>query len=185
MQIIGFCGSQATGKTSLINKLQEKHHDKIIKCIEGAREVAKEIGIESVNKINPRQRYTFQRKILERHLDTISKMSMLKEGVLLCDRTIFDIYTYSILSHQNIPLTFFERMKHVIEDNLYSTIYYFPIIDLPKKDMKDGFRETRTREHVGIIMQGVLSRFKVDHIVVPKCNLKERIEWFEREFNLL
>jgi len=182
--IIGFTGSHATGKTTMAKEFLREYPDGIEVCTEGTREVATEMRIESIKNIKPHQWQEFEDLILEHHLQNIHKFNTSDKEILICDRTIFDIYAYSILRNNFLSQNYLNTLdKMCKETTFYKQLWYFPIIPIPDKDKDDGFREIKNQKQIDAILKGILVNSPYGYPVnlVPRGNrpLEERKQYIE------
>jgi hypothetical protein len=171
--IIGFCGAQCTGKTSLANTLKEKYPDKIELCIEGVRESAFELGYTK-DEIRPCDRLKHQQNILYKHLNALTDFEICcDKPILICDRTIYDFYGYCLRYYDDVGIYHLNHIRDLcITTNYYKRIFYFPLIDIKNTD--DNFRNVQDREHMDTIISGVLfNHYEILHI--KGNSLEERI----------
>jgi len=144
-KIIGFCGTSATGKTSLARWFADNYPDKIDLCIENAREATAELGIKKIDEIGHGQREPFQRLILEKHLKSLDAFKESEKSILICDRTVIDIFAYTHRAMRDLePISeeFYDYISKQCKIKYYTNIIYFDLIEIDEAQMDDGFRMT-------------------------------------------
>jgi nicotinamide riboside kinase len=142
-RIIGFCGASATGKTTLAQWFVENYPDQIDLCSENARESAVELGINSISDIKPEQRELFQKLILEKHLSALAAFKESEKSIMICDRTVIDIFAYTYRAKRDldqISEEFYDYLADTCKIKYYTSVIYFDLIEMDESKMDDGFR---------------------------------------------
>jgi hypothetical protein len=178
MKIIGFTGTSGTGKTSLAEELQRRYPDIINVCDEGTHYAAKKIGFEKMTDCPKDKFYEFEQLLIQNHLNKIAHND---KPILITDRTIYDIYIYTMTSPE-IPDSFKDYVyflcQSITNSNFYDEIIYFPVIDV---DLNDGFRSGDKYRYkvLDYTLNGVYQEFGLCIKSYTKnSTLEERIDEF-------
>lgn len=185
-QIIGFCGSHATGKTTLANYLAEQYPDQIDLCVEGVREAARSLGINSVREVKPEQRQVFEERVLAYHLAAIERFYGNDKPILITDRTVIDILAYTRLALHNFePVSdeFLQKLMYKCEATYYSKIIYFDLVWISQDEGNDGFRDMHNREKIAKDILLLLRTFRGEFLRISD-SMVQRIEFMKWQLGL-
>jgi thymidylate kinase len=183
---IAFTGSHGVGKTTLINELEKELS--ISKNIEVTKEIPR-IICEVVN--NPeyfrRGQNNLDKQLLILLGQVIQEYDLSKSDleIVLCDRTIFDHWAYTLylfkneLNNDYIKIIENFLVKHM---SSYDKIFYLPI-EFDVED--DGTREDdkKFQEQVDSLIINNLEKFKIPFRRVTGSVL-ERIDLVKKELKL-
>lgn len=149
---IGFCGAQGTGKTTNMNiiagELGRRGYN-----VGKVEEVARNCPLP----INQSTKEESQVWILAEQLkEEINQTDVYKRDIVICDRTVIDIYAYYRYNHDKNDM-----FESVIEEwaDTYDLIVYYPPNDAYLKD--DGVRsvDKRYRDKIDNIMLDILDEY--------------------------
>jgi len=131
---IAICGSQSTGKSTVINALKQKEELKRFVFID---EIVRTLVKQGV-KIDKDADHSSQVRILEEHYKNIWRHSS-----FITDRCAIDAFTYATVDYVNGKFTYEEHKIHesIFLDCIksYDIVFYIPIeFDI----VPDGFRNT-------------------------------------------
>lgn len=136
MMRIGICGAESTGKTTLARALAERFGLPLI--TERAREVARKLGIEDLNREYPQETWeAFQWECLWAQLEAE------KCGAFVSDRTVIDNLAYWLVDRANAlnsegTYVYWRRVEEHLKQGPYDLLVFVRPDGIGVED--DGFR---------------------------------------------
>ena len=169
--IIGLTGSQGTGKTTLVDLIAKTYPNLVIKCTEGEREAAKALGIKNIQSLKAEQVQEFQSLILEQHLDDLNAFNASEKHIMICDRTVIDIFIYTFIANCQKDSCITEKFVNLVHElalksnQMYTKIMYCGLIDIPQSALDDGFRDPdeEHRKYVDFLILKYLNNWKIQY----------------------
>ena len=171
-------GGPSTGKTSLINALEEKGHFCFHEVIRLMTLEAKERGnLDNLNT-NPiatvSDPMAFNQKILDARLRQYQEAETLKESIVFYDRGIPDVLAYMDYFKQSYGKSY----STIAKNNSYDTIFLLPIwkeIYVLDSGRFESFEEAEAvHEHLYKTYSDFLG---YDVVEVPPASVANRIEF--------
>ena len=183
--LIGFSGTQCSGKSTLLQHLKDKNPDwNIIMGEDGVvRKLKKEYGIT----INQNGGFDTQLLITAQHVANIYKSSKLNTMV---DRCVFDSFAYALhtgcfFSSLEIKKAY-ELTRDVFEMNYkkYDKIFLMNPDDVTLEE--DGVRsnDPEYRKQIHDCFQLILDHYKMDNVIVVSGTVQERLEQIKEKIDV-
>jgi len=176
---VGFVGASGSGKSTTAEAIFKRYNVGLIK--EVARivfeEFSEKYGFRDLVELRNSDKYiNFQKRILCEQIG-LEREAVREFDVVLCDRTVYDIYMYaylyskprdfeSFLSYYNYRMKTFEE---------YDKIFFFEY--LKGVDVDDGFRtpDVKYRDTQEIILKKILENLGINYTYIPQKPLEVRI----------
>ena len=160
-------GGPGTGKSSIINRLEEKGE----KCLhEISRQVTLEAQKEGIDQLFLEQPLLFSEKLLEGRLNQYLEAKEYKSDHIFIDRGLPDVVAYMDYFDTNYP----EIFNKTCQNNRYDLIFILP----PWKEIyiSDNERYESYEEALKIssYLYSTYRRYGYDPIEVPKLSVEER-----------
>lgn len=162
-KVIGLVGSHSTGKTYIANELEMYEKGNITIIRENMDKILEKFNYTNVNQVKNEDWALIEDLILVYHYGALNQAIEGGKSVIICDRTIFDIATYTIYYNEFIPDVFISRILWYCKNIApYTDIVLFPISHI--KPQEDGFRKLKGRESIEVILRGILNMSSIPYI---------------------
>ena len=163
-------GGPSTGKTSLINKLEDKGQ---ICLHEVSREVTKAAQEEGIEQLFLTEPLLFSEKLLEQRIIQFKQVETINAPYVFIDRGIPDVVAYMDYLGQNYP----RKFKDACKDFIYDKVFILPPwkeIHVTDEERYENFDQAEA------IQQALIESYTsygYDPIDVPKASVKDRVEF--------
>ncbi len=174
---IAIIGTHSTGKTTLINKLDER-----IKKIGFRTTILFELSRQCPFPVNERASYEAQAWIQIKHLEQENNVDH-QDKIFLCDRATIDNFAYfrQAVPDKNIGEWEARAVEHM---HSYDLVFKTRKLDIRAKE--DGFRTTNEqfRKTIDNNIKKILKKHKIKHYLLPKTvNYNDHIRYILRRIN--
>lgn len=167
-------GGPSTGKTSIINYLEQQGFTCLHEVIRAMTLEKKAEEVETVFKSNPiisvADPATFNQRILDARIAQYSSVSDSLEEIIFFDRGIPDVLAYMDCFDQKYDLAF----ERAVENHIYDAIFIMP----PWKEIHTSDNERFESYEESVLVYECLfncyTRFGYDVHLVPKTDVAQR-----------
>ena len=170
-------GGPSTGKTSVINHLEEHGYVCLHEVIRLMTLAKKEEEVETVFKTNPivsvSDPAAFNQSILDARIEQYISVGTIEEGTVFFDRGIPDVLAYMDCFNQTYEAAFEEACKN----HAYDAVFIMPPweeIHISDNERFETFEES-ILVHESLV--NCYTRFGYDVQIVPKMGVKERVAY--------
>ncbi|WP_028449750.1 AAA family ATPase [Chitinibacter tainanensis] len=189
--MIGFCGAQRVGKTTLASTLAERHGFKFIKT--DVSSVFKDLGVSPKEELTFDQRLLVQQHILAYLIQLYDSLPVSSRSDCLVDRTPLDLYAYTIAdiqretaqSHELQSKTQAYLSECVEVFRRYFTLGFLVQPGIPYSEAEGSAAYNPLfMNHMTLILHGLMASLRHSHSYGPRCvvipadvvDLNERVQ---------
>jgi len=174
---IVIAGGPSTGKTSVINCIEEKGY----KCFhEISRQVtlqAREEGIEQLFLTDP---VLFSKRILEGRISQFNEADNFNESLVFLDRGIHDVVAYLDCFGTKYPEEFVTTSKKYVYDSVFLLPPWKEIHTSDNERYENYEEAVKIHKHI----QETYKNFGYSIIDVPKLSVEDRVNYILDKLNL-
>lgn len=181
MMKIGLSGAGGSGKSTVAEAVFERLHNngfsvglinEVARWV--FREFSEEHGFKNLTEIRRSDKYiNFQKRILDEQIKLERDFEQMFD-IVICDRTIYDIYMYAFLYSDSESFESFLKYYNYRKQNFkeYDKIFLFEY--LKGVNVDDGFRtpDINYRSGQEVILKNILR----DYIYIPQKPIEVRVD---------